>query len=109
MSLACAPAVPAPRPETASAAAVVPSNSRLLIIAFPPCWFLCVRPPALRRLELVGLLRQPIRKVARDLARFVLVEQMLHHQLGEVGTVDAARHVMPRRARAERARILVQA
>ena len=68
----------------------------------------CVGKP-LHSLELVGSLRQIIREIARDLARLVLVEQMLHDEFGEVGAIDAPRHIMPRRDLAEGARIVLEA
>src|SRR6186997_2239198 len=61
------------------------------------------------RSELVGLLRQIVGEIDRDLPRFVLVEQVLHHKLGEVSAIDAPRYIMPRRDRTERARVVVEA
>src|SRR4051794_6510496 len=97
----------APKPASATVlAAGVDRNSRRFISsppvdvssrppAFVPAGFSCSS-------KLVSLLGQSIRKIARDLARFVLVEQVRDHQIGEVGTVDAAGHIMARRDRRER-------
>src|SRR5215213_9028222 len=74
--------------------------------SYPPSGFFRFRRS--RRLELVSLLRQSVSKLARDIARFVLVEQVLDHKLGKVGTIDAARHIVPRRDRAERTRVVVE-
>ena len=47
--------------------------------------------------QLVGLFREAIGKIVGDLVRLVLVEAMGDHEIGEIGAIHPAGHVVPRR------------
>src|SRR3954451_4661189 len=61
------------------------------------------------RSEFVCLFGEIVGEIDCDLARLVLVEQVLDHKLREVSAVNPPGYVMPRRDRAERTRVVVEA
>src|SRR6478752_8875761 len=72
-----------------------------------PCGW--VFRPYLVTSEFVGPFGQTVRQLGREIKGLVLVDPVLGDQLREIPTVDAARDVVPRRDRQERARIVVEA
>ena len=52
--------------------------------------------------KLVGCFRQTVGEIVRHLLRFILVEPMRGDELGEIGAIDTARHIVPGGDGAER-------
>src|SRR5581483_5842604 len=60
------------------------------------------------RLQLVGVLRELVRELRREIECLVFVDPMLDREGGQKPAVDAPRNIMPRRDREERAGIVVE-
>ena len=101
-----------PRAATPAAPATPPTKVRLVIGSSWSSSRFCATWPHERPRpvsQLVGLFREAIGKIVGDLVRLVLVEAMGGHEIGEIGAIHTARHVVPRRNGQIGPRVVVEA